>query len=755
MVRLPMADRDRSFLTEHLAGIADLTGASEAKPSRTGAEALDAPPPSSPALSSPAAPTSILPPASAPPAEPPSPADPPPSVPPAGPARWDVLITAKPTRSLHRPSRATMTSAVVAAAVVAVAAVLLMTRHPSLYAARWDPRVLDIVRFVENERGLHFIHPVRVDFLDVATFRAKIGAGKAPSAADRRQLEEIVSELRAFDLIQGRPDLRALATRVAQQESIGLYEPKTKHVYVRGTTLSIDGKVTLAHELTHALQDQRRDLQRLERTPGADEGAIRALIEGDAVRVERAYTRAFSAADAAALDAERQSQTQPDVAGIPKALVDAFAFPYALGPTFVEALAADGGTARIDEALANPPRSEADIVNPQRYLDHIAPVFVAAPVVAHSDTRLGASTSFGQVSMAEVLGNHLGYGPAWAAVQGWRGDKAVPYRHGGTVCVAVATSFDTPEHATGFEGAATSWASGRAGASTVRTAKTVELRACDPGAAAASLPPIEPSVFDVLSMRAAFLGGILEAAGIAVPMATCAVDGAIEQLGPPTVAKLAAATPGDPHVEEARVAIRRAVTDCQSGRRRASTPGTVTSTPPTSAPPSPAVALGPPLGPAPLSRAPVWPRPHDTVGAVHAAGLALRPAEGAFEHIHVHLRVVVDDNEVIVPASLGIEAAQGLAPLHTHDNTGVIHVESDQYEPYTLGQVFTEWGVPIGVDHIGGLRFGPDRRLRLFVNGTEVSGDPARVLLRPADDIEVWVGPAGRKVTPASNYSWS
>src|SRR5919197_3243555 len=70
-------------------------------------------------------------------------------------------------------------------------------------------------------------------------------------------------------------------------------------------------------------------------------------------------------------------------------------------------------------------------------------------------------------------------------------------------------------------------------------------------------------------------------------------------------------------------------------------------------------------------------------------GLPVLPAEVTNLHIHVHLDVLVQGKPVTVPANVGINAAGGyLSPLHTHDDTRLIHVESPTNREFTLGEFF-------------------------------------------------------------------
>jgi hypothetical protein len=110
-------------------------------------------------------------------------------------------------------------------------------------------------------------------------------------------------------------------------------------------------------------------------------------------------------------------------------------------------------------------------------------------------------------------------------------------------------------------------------------------------------------------------------------------------------------------------------------------------------------------------------------------------------HIHALLRIFIDGEPVPVPAQIGIDP-QGrfLAPLHTHDASGIVHIESQRPYPFTLGQFFTIWGVRFTDTRIGGYANHRADRLRVFVNGRPVAHPTTRVL-RAHDRIVVAYGP--------------
>jgi hypothetical protein len=124
-------------------------------------------------------------------------------------------------------------------------------------------------------------------------------------------------------------------------------------------------------------------------------------------------------------------------------------------------------------------------------------------------------------------------------------------------------------------------------------------------------------------------------------------------------------------------------------------------------------------------------------------------------HYHAHLDVLVAGRPVPVPAGIGIdEARQLIAPLHTHNDTGVVHIESATDELFTLGQLFTEWGQPLRSDQVGPVTLGGGTVLRVYRNGQPVTGDPAALRLASHNEIVVWVGPAGEQPQVPASYAF-
>jgi hypothetical protein len=166
---------------------------------------------------------------------------------------------------------------------------------------------------------------------------------------------------------------------------------------------------------------------------------------------------------------------------------------------------------------------------------------------------------------------------------------------------------------------------------------------------------------------------------------------------------------------------------------------------------SPAGLAGLQTGPAPWSA--------NTAGLaerLRAIGVPpLSPLEGTAVHIHQHLDLYVDGRKVTVPAGIGIDPAVGFAPLHTHDPSGVLHVESPTVRTYTLGQFFAVWGVRFTPSCLGGYCAGGGRQLRVFVDGRPVRGDPTALTLEPHQEIVIAFGTAAQLPSPVpSSYQF-
>jgi hypothetical protein len=153
-----------------------------------------------------------------------------------------------------------------------------------------------------------------------------------------------------------------------------------------------------------------------------------------------------------------------------------------------------------------------------------------------------------------------------------------------------------------------------------------------------------------------------------------------------------------------------------------------------------------PIGSTP-PKAQVTPGPWDagTEGLEkRVAALGLPDPSDTVFHIHANLEIFTDGKKQKIPANVGInQDSQFITSLHTHDDTGVIHMEAVQPYPFKLGQFFQVWNVPFSKLQIGSYHTGKGLVLQLWVNGKQIKGNPQDYVMKAHDRIVVGFGKPG------------
>ena len=329
-----------------------------------------------------------------------------------------------------------------------------------------DRQIAEIEAFVSKARGLPFKAKVKVTLLDDAAFRARL---KEDSDFDQAELAKTTKVLRALDLIEEDVDLEAAYNALLGGAVLGLYDYEKDEMVIRGATLTPGVRQTLAHELTHALQDQHFQLDRpeLEKRDDEAELAFAGLVEGDARRIEGEYEATMSAGDRR--QAERQTTSGSLPAGIPPVLIQSLQFPYVYGPPFAADVVDEGGQARIDEAFRSPPATSEHIIHPETFLRGEQPRAVAEPPADGAVFDRGVVGEFGLVL---IFGDDLRTSDLRRAVSGWGGDRYVAWEADGRVCVRAAFEMDTAKDADELRSALSTWAKRHRGASVQGTTLT-------------------------------------------------------------------------------------------------------------------------------------------------------------------------------------------------------------------------------------------------------------------------------------------
>jgi hypothetical protein len=141
----------------------------------------------------------------------------------------------------------------------------------------------------------------------------------------------------------------------------------------------------------------------------------------------------------------------------------------------------------------------------------------------------------------------------------------------------------------------------------------------------------------------------------------------------------------------------------------------------------------------------------DLAPRISADGLPpLTPLEAFALHIHQHIDIFIRGQSVQVPAQVGIVTSPSVlfAPIHTHDTSGIIHVESPVVRDFSLGEFFDVWGVRFTSTCIGGYCNSGNERLQVFANGQVVTFDPRRLKLIAHEEIVVTFGTPNQIPTP-------
>lgn len=123
-----------------------------------------------------------------------------------------------------------------------------------------------------------------------------------------------------------------------------------------------------------------------------------------------------------------------------------------------------------------------------------------------------------------------------------------------------------------------------------------------------------------------------------------------------------------------------------------------------------------------------WPA-NASEAAARADAIGL-PPEGTSQHIHTNVQVFVHGEKQPVPTNIGIdEAAREVLSLHTHEDSGTVHVESQTIRDFSLGEFFDVWGVRLSPSCVGAYCDDDQNRLRVWVDGEEFTGSPRDVTL--------------------------
>ena len=257
-------------------------------------------------------------------------------------------------------------------------------------------------------------------------------------------------------------DLASLAVSFTAATAGATYSPLDKQVLLVTERGGVRNSGLLTHELVHALQDQHFDLLRLvlARPFNFDrEEAAFALVEGDAVSVERRVTQGGGWARKSVEDLTREEDERyaPYRKGIgsffPPLLTETFIFRYRDGLHFVETLRRARPPVDLDDVFRRPPESSEQVLHPEKYLSGESPREVGLDLEEFADGgwRPAATTPLGEVGVRGLLMSGVSVEEARRAAAGWGGDRSFVFEREGRAPLFVwRTVWDTPRDAQEF-----------------------------------------------------------------------------------------------------------------------------------------------------------------------------------------------------------------------------------------------------------------------------------------------------------------
>jgi hypothetical protein len=289
----------------------------------------------------------------------------------------------------------------------------------------------EVLQETSEIRKLPILRPVRSGAQSRAEIEQMLIRNLNENASpDEMRASELV--LKKLGLAPADFQLRSFIIKLLAEQVAGYYEPKSQEFYL-ADWIDIDGqKPVIAHELTHALQDQHFNLRRFEKWPKHDsdaELAAHSLVEGDASFLMMQYIVRNPERQLAfmkSMGATGASATE-QIEKAPRVLRETLLFPYFQGMGWVAAVYKQGGWEAVSAAYANPPASTEQILHHEKYAAGELPQQVR---VRDISTKLGRGWKMADNDVEGEWGYYLILDQILAspdvskkASEGWGGDR--------------------------------------------------------------------------------------------------------------------------------------------------------------------------------------------------------------------------------------------------------------------------------------------------------------------------------------------
>jgi len=289
------------------------------------------------------------------------------------------------------------------------------------------------------------------------------------------ELQRIARVYAALGLIPAGLDLERTFLDLYAGQLAGFYDPiGARMVLVEGATApglmmravqgllrrDLAGELILAHELTHALQDQHfgLDLGRAELGEDDAQLARRAVYEGDAMLAGIGVVKGGLSPRTAVRLARQLEGLGPQLADahpdVPAIVREPLVFQYVAGTNFVSWAFDQAGWTGVNALLVNPPRSTEQVLHPEKY--YVRPEYPltirlgALAPYQRSDWHVVDETTLGELVIRILAAQFLPDERASAVAEGWDGDRMSAMIRGDEVALVWMSAWDSEDDAREF-----------------------------------------------------------------------------------------------------------------------------------------------------------------------------------------------------------------------------------------------------------------------------------------------------------------
>jgi hypothetical protein len=315
-----------------------------------------------------------------------------------------------------------------------------MPAPPAASPAEFAQAADEVLHNMSEITGLSLVSPLKKTLRSRDDIRAYVirqmdeDKDAAQRYADARAAE-------AFGLLPKNFDLDSFMVELLTEQIAGLYDPKAHEFYIADWIPLEDQRMVMAHELTHALEDQHFQIEtwlKAARPNDDAELAREAFLEGSAMAAMVDYLLQGTGKSVNEIPEFDPSLLTGDIGDSPSMkkappfIKDALVFPYFAGMKFTAAALKPSGWSALGQVFKNPPVSTQQIMHPALYKSGHVPEKVALPDIQPKlgkDWKKLDDNLMGEFGWKEVLKQYLGEDRAAPLAAGWDGDRYLVYEH--------------------------------------------------------------------------------------------------------------------------------------------------------------------------------------------------------------------------------------------------------------------------------------------------------------------------------------